>query len=604
MAQRWYVKQDAQELGPFSDSGLRRFLESDQARPGALVSNGQGGPWLPASQFGAVQPAQGGAAAPNAAAAPASGPASATVNPAAYVAQPIATLTNDGAQRSLTSRPAVLLAAGMGASVLVLLSCLGIWLLVQRLSAPRPIAAAPPPNVAPPSQAVAELENETERLRQELAELQVQLREQQQEQQQPQPQPLADAKPAPSASEPRDDKPRDDKPRDDKSTAEHKQRVEMLRTQIRAAIAALDADLAGQKLKQYLALVDGDERDRATNLLAQLDGARLETLLQYVRDMPEDARQALAEKGSAPADLMRLFDDEDLVKALQTQLPRLAGLVVAEAKDRAWQQLGEDARRKGDLATLRKWAFLQQAFAAKLDGQLTPDRVAGLVDQFGVFRLEGEPSLLDALLAEPAEAETAFRKGGQLQTASTDLFAECRKLAGDAWPPDDRPHPFAGRWTWTGVATWDTNIKPADDAITFVDVQGNAFDQRICKIGPDYLVAYELRWRIGGGRKLPSRDLTLATPFDDAMEPQIEANLDPQLPYSDFGPHVYFLLTLFRRAGKSATKLAVYRTEQDKTFSAESLLTPDDDIWSKLGVAGEYHLEGAGFRRAKDQRKP
>lgn len=580
MANRWYVKQDGRELGPFSDSGLRRFLESDQARPGALLSNGPNGPWLPASQCGAPSPA----------------PAGAPVGRAADGAKPTQAPPNADVQKPIGSRPAVLLAAGMGASVLVSFACLGIWLLVQRLSASSQIAAAPPPPNAPSSQAVAELESQTKRLRQELAELQNRLREREQ--------PAANVSPPPPVDKSPVDKTPVDKPSGEAATAEHKQRVEKLRTQIGEAVAALDADLAGQKLKQYLSLVDGDERDRATNLLAQLDGARLENLLQHVRDMPEDARQALAEKGPPPADLMRLFDDPDLVRALQTQLPRLAALVVAEAKDKAWRQFGEDALRQGDLATLRKWTFLQQAFAAKLDGQLTPDRVAGLLDKFGVFRLEGEPSLVGGLLAAPAEPETAFRKGAQLQTASTDLLAECRKLAGDAWPPDDRPHPCAGSWTWTSDSTWETYVKPADDAITFIDSLGKAFDQRICKIGPDYLVAYELRWRIGGGRKLPSRYLTLATPFDDAMEAQIETNLDPQLPYSDFGPHVYYLLTLIRRDGKSATKLAVYRTEQDKTFSAESLLTPDGDVWSKLGVAAEYHPETGGFRRAKDKRKP
>ena len=60
MANRWYVKQEGRELGPFSDSGLRRFLESDRARPGALVSDGPNGPWPPASQCDALQAAQGG----------------------------------------------------------------------------------------------------------------------------------------------------------------------------------------------------------------------------------------------------------------------------------------------------------------------------------------------------------------------------------------------------------------------------------------------------------------------------------------------------------------------------------------------------------------
>ena len=161
MANRWYVKQNGRELGPFSDAGLRRFLESDQAGKGALFRNGSAGPWLPASQLGAAQAAQGGAAPAVAAAASASAP----VGRAADDAKPIEAPSNAGGQKAIWSRPAALLAAGMGASVLVSVACIGIWLLAQRLIAPRQISAAPPPpSAAPPSQAVADLENETKRL--------------------------------------------------------------------------------------------------------------------------------------------------------------------------------------------------------------------------------------------------------------------------------------------------------------------------------------------------------------------------------------------------------------------------------------------------------
>lgn len=52
MANRWYVKQDGQELGPFTESGLQRFLASDQARSGVLIRNGSAGEWLAPSQLG------------------------------------------------------------------------------------------------------------------------------------------------------------------------------------------------------------------------------------------------------------------------------------------------------------------------------------------------------------------------------------------------------------------------------------------------------------------------------------------------------------------------------------------------------------------------
>ena len=352
-------------------------------------------------------------------------------------------------------------------------------------------------------------------------------------------------------------------------------------------------------------LVDGEEHGRAMNLLDQLENARLENLLNYMRALPDKAQEAIAEKGQAPADLMRQFDDPDLIRALQTHLRRLAGLAIAEAEDKDWQQLGEEALRNRDLTTLRRWAFLQQAFSAKLDGRLTQDRVAEFVDTFGVFWLPEEPSFVGGLLTAPAEAESAFRNGVELQIALTNLYAECRTLAGEAWPPDEPPHPVAGQWAWTGVMPCKMYVNPASDEITFVYPDGETFVQRICKIGPDYLMAYELRWRVEGSGELPDRRLTGGVPFGGVMEPESETNLDPLMPYSDYGPNVYFALTLYRRPGKGSRKLLVFRTEmQGETLTKETLLAPDGGFWSKLGVAAEYHPEKTGFRRVNDKLKP
>lgn len=483
MANRWYVKQDGRELGPFSDAGLRRFLESDQALPGVRVRNGSAGEWLAPMQAGVAGPLS---AAPAAAAVSSS---NAPGGKSTEVVALVESLPLTAGPKPFWSRPATWIAAGANSLTLLSAACVGAWLPARHLNAERPMAPAPAPASGAVNPSVAELEQETKRLREELADLQGRMREREHASPAPEPAPpafdLTEERAALAkeialemarqedlqerfkyesglqvgAAAARVDLPPYRSLRDERyvihlpkielelskldraalaarraafeqATSDRVKRIEQMRSQIRQAVAALDVDLAGQKLKQYLPLVDGEEHDRAVKLLGQLENARLENLLKYVRAMPDEARQALAEKGPAPADLMRQFDDPDLDGALQTQLPRLAALTSAEADDKAWQQLGEEALRNRDLTTLRRWAFLQQAFSAKLEGRLTQDRVADLVDKFGVFQLAGELSLVGGRLTAPATAESAFRNGVELQVALADLYAECRKLAG------------------------------------------------------------------------------------------------------------------------------------------------------------------------------
>lgn len=89
------------------------------------------------------------------------------------------------------------------------------------------------------------------------------------------------------------------------------------------------------------------------------------------------------------------------------------------------------------------------------------------------------------------------------------------------------------------------------------------------------------------------------------MEPASKTNLDPIMPYSEYGPNVYLVPTLYRHPGKAAKKLEVFRNEmQGETLTKEILLAPDGGFWSKLGVAAEYDPEEIGFRRVNDKLKP
>lgn len=460
MANRWYVRQDGQELGPFSDAGLRRFLDSGQARPGVLIRNGSTGEWLAPVQAGMAGTLS---AAPAAAAvSPSKAPGGKPID----VIAPNESLLPTAGQTPFWSRPATWVAAGAGFVTLLSAACVGAWLLARHLDAERQTAAAPKSASPAANPSVANLEQETKRLREELADLQGRLREREPPAPKPEPAPPAfelDGERAALAKEIALEMARQedlqerfnyetglqvdaaaagvDLPpyrslRDERyvvhlpavelelskldrqglaarraafeqAESNRAKRIQQLQSQIREAVAALDVDLARQTLKQYLPLVDGDEYDRGVKLLRQLGGARVERLLEYVRAIPDDARQSLADKGPPPAELMRRFNDQELRRAVQNHLPQLSSLVISERKNIEWNRLQDQIRVEGNLTLMRKWRFLHQAFLLKQQGELTPASAAEFVETFGVFRLEGETSLADGALTAFLQADEA-----------------------------------------------------------------------------------------------------------------------------------------------------------------------------------------------------
>ena len=648
MASRWYVKQDGQELGPFSDSGLQRFLASGQARPGVLVRNGSAGEWLAPSQLGIAADA-------SVAAAPVM-PSNAWGGKPGDIDEPIENLPLAAGAKPFWSRHATWAAAGAGFVALLLTACIGAWFLAKHLKGERQTAAAPASPATNP--AVADLEQETKRLRQELAELQNKMREP----------PAAESNPPPpgsdlageraalakeialemarqedlqerfnyemglqtDAAEAGVDLPPYQSQRDaryaihlpvvelelskldraalaarraafEQAASDRAKRIEQIQSRLREAVAALDVDLAGQTLKQYIPLVDGDDYDRGSKLLRQLPGARVEKLLEYADAMPEDERQALADKGPPPADLMGRFNDQELILVVKKHLPQLAALAIAEEKFGKWNELCERASLTRDLALSRKLRFLNEAFSLKEQGQLTAIRAAELAKAFGVFRLEGEPSLVDGvLMSYPQDEEArqpfalfkAYREGAILHVSPTDLYAECRKLAGDAWPPDERPHPLAGHWS--GRLNSHVYVDPLREEVAIVRPRTSGSKrmkqvQRICKIGSDYLVAYEFRSE-------PNET------FADVFGVPAEHKEGELLPYSDYDSMDHVTLTLYLPAENDAKALRTLRKQIAATSLRDEIST--DDFWRNLGRVEEYKDTKQGFRHVDDKLQP
>jgi hypothetical protein len=643
MSNRWYVRRDGQELGPFSDAGLRRFLESDQAQSGVSIRNGSAGEWLAPMQAGMVGTSS--AAPVPAAVSPSNAPGGKPID----VVAPIESFPPTDRPTPFWSRGATWVAAGAGFLTLLSAACVGAWLLARHRNAERPAAASPAVN---PS--IAELEQETKRLREELADLQGRMRERERPSPEPAPAPapfnlaeeraalaneialemarqedlqerfnyeqglLVDAADAgvdlPPYRSLRDERyfirlPKieselskldraglaDRRAAFEQAASDRAKRIEQMQSQVREAVAALDVDLAGQTLKQYLPLVDGDDYDRGVKLLRQLGGAHVEKLLEFVRALPEDARQALAEGGPPPAALMGRFNDQELNLAVKTQLPQLASLAIAEEKYGKWNEVCEHGPLTMDLSLSRKLQFLKEAFALKTQGKLTAARAAELAKTFGVFRLEGEPSPADGILIaypqdeaarQPFALFTAYREGAILHVLPKDLYAECRELADDAWPPDDRPHPLAGHWS--GRANSHVYIDPMREEVAVIR-RNEKQVQRICKIGPDYLVAYEFRSE-------PNET------FADVFAAPGEHKEGELLPYSEFDSMDHVTLTLYLSAENGAKSLRMLRKQIAATALRGEMST--DDFWQKVGRVEEYSDSKQGFRRIDDKLQP
>ncbi|HXT57270.1 MAG TPA: DUF4339 domain-containing protein [Pirellulales bacterium] len=414
----------------------------------------------------------------------------------------------------------------------------------------------------------------------------------------------------------------------EQATNARKQRTERLLAEALEAVRRLDIDRAAEILKEYMPLVDGDEYAKAINLFRQLGPARIDKLLKYVQSLTGPQRQTLAAKGPAPAELLERFDDPELIEAVQTHWPQVASLAIAQAREGDWLNLYDQAVGPIDLTLARKWQFLTRAFVSRHQRDLTPARAAELIETFGVFELEGEPSLGDGLLTQfpagdwakqPFAFFSAYAQGEVSQVASTDLFEECRKLAGEAWPSEGRLHPLAGHWA--DHAQWHIYIDPALDTITYARKKRPHVIQRICKIGPDYLVAYEKRL-------LPdhkSGDLVAGDPFYGWPKDRNDAEFDqffqlpsykkeflgnkesrgPMLSYSVSGGGQYLALTLYALANGNQKSLRVLRKEiMDPNYPQAELFGDKSDAWEKMNQVADYVDVKVRFHYVDDQRKP
>ena len=212
---------------------------------------------------------------------------------------------------------------------------------------------------------------------------------------------------------------------------------------------------------------------------------------------------------------------------------RLAPLNLGQRRTLQFLQQAPDARQACDFAKERKLALLHYAGEASKDGKLTPQEAKQLTDHYGTFSLNGlEPLVNYALLTEimelmadeQAEFIPAVARGEAKVKTYRMLYDEVRKLAADAWTPEDQTNAFAGQWQ--GGSTWQLEIDPEHDVITWTRAAPQAkFEQRICKLGAHYLVAYEKR----PAGTTPGAD----SPFKNETYGKFDQRPDPDGPPQD-----------------------------------------------------------------------
>lgn len=623
MANRWYVKLGDEELGPLSDAGLARLIEAGGIQGDTLVRNATAGSWTQARAVPGLlsgrralhaqapsapkSPAPPGGAARTAPLSPEQ-PSSARA-PAAHASRPViaaAVPVPPGAAASnvvvvqpmsdaAASRkpPKWLFALAMIA--VCSLAFVASWA-VARLASPRPGAAGA--GSADGEAQLAVLKNETVLLQQELLAARRRLVELSRPKPPAAGRELSDAKPAPPAEDPREV---------ERGPSESPQQAEQLFAGAKAAIQRCELTEAEKLLKQYRAAGYAERRDAVAALLEELPDAAPLRLRDDVADLTEKQCREFVSTGRLPDAWPRKFADPDVAEAVRQMALRLAKVCCTTAPLSDFLHRGVADQQAYELSPVRKFQLLNDADDLDDERDLTPPAVAALVDAYGFFRVADLAPQIDSAIVtrlagifnEGAEEQVARLARGEIEFATLgDLLGRCRKIAGAAWPADDAPLPYAGHWI--SRSKWHLYVDPWRDAIVFRRSSPPAkYEQRVCKLAPGYLVAYERRV-FGAVKELLPQD---QDPFADENGKPDENKDD----YPDLeGPAADELvaLTLFVfKPGKPNT-LHLYRRNKNPNTEFNLAEIKNQAFWKSLGDESLYRTVNDVYRFVDDKLSP
>jgi hypothetical protein len=360
-----------------------------------------------------------------------------------------------------------------------------------------------------------------------------------------------------------------------------------------ARIAAERADVldAIDAAGDYALLAANDEMVSAVKFLRELNDARPYNVMAVLVGIPIPQLRHIIAQQRLPDDWPKTFGDPAVREGARESAVRLAPLVLSLQEKVSF--IGElfATQDEIDLEKRRKLLFLNAAESLYDAGELKPTNVGGLIDAFGAFNLDKLSPLVDDVLVKDSR-ETAEETGkdyipavarGDIKPMTLrQLYAECRQGAGDAWPPDDRPHPLAGRWK--GPAQWELVIDPPHDAITWARRAPKAeFEQRLCKIGPDYLIAYEMR-------VVPGKHVN-TDPFGHEKFNHNDRSDGPDDPLP--GQAIAFT---YYSLGKGGGVLELRRRLMAASFVQQNA---NQTLWQLISMPEQYRAFPATYRRIK-----
>lgn len=346
---------------------------------------------------------------------------------------------------------------------------------------------------------------------------------------------------------------------------------------------------------RYAVRVLPDERPAANQLLQDLKNIGPYRVYSSLNKLTEDQVEKIGAGGPLPPDWPDRPTAPLAVESILRSAQRLAPLNLGQRRTLPFLKEAIDARKSSDFAKGRKLALLLDASDASKNGKLTPQEAKRLIDLFGTFSLDGlEPlvnyALVQEMMALMADEQAEFipavaRGEGKVKTYQM-LYDEVRTLAADAWTPEDQTNPFAGQWQ--GGSMWQLEIDPEHDVITWTRAAPQAkFEQRICKLGAHYLVAYEKR--PAGAR--PGAD----SPFKNETYGKFDQRPDPDGPPQD--ETIAFTYYTLRRNNTLHLQRRLFLASFLEDYAP-------DAIWGYISKPVEFRQWRDQFRRVDAKTQP
>lgn len=387
--------------------------------------------------------------------------------------------------------------------------------------------------------------------------------------------------------------------------SESREKAGQLLADAKAAIKRCDLERADELLKQYLGSGFAERRDEAFTMLKEMKDAAPEVIAKAIWGLTASQRSDVNSTGRLPDAWPHKYTDPDLAEVARQFAVRVARFAIGTIELPEFDKRSRSEEHAFELSKFRKLYFAAFVAALDLDRNMTQDAVSNAVDAIGFFSTADLMPQIDGVitgrlcdvLQQDLEANFARVARGEIEFVSIgDLVRKCREMAGEKWPADDAPLPYAGHWA--SRDRWHLYIDPWRDAIVYrKSSSGPAFEQRICKLAPGYLVAYD---RQSAG-KLEPRSSPATNPFHHE---RFDVNKDESSGLETEADDKRVALTLYVFKPGEPNSLHLYRRYKDATRSVKNDELLSLEFWKSLGDESLYRSVPSVYRFVDDKQTP